>query len=295
MPHLNRRGLTLVELLVALVLMGIVSMGIYRVLINNQRVYQAQTQRIDLQQNIRAAVNILPAEFRELDAADGDILAMTSTSITIRAMRQLAIVCATPVLGGANAALIIRTDLFFNTRDFNTATDRVFVFYEGNQNTRNDDSWVPGQITGIAPGDCPGGAVGDGRLLTTTLAFGTVTTPGGVVQAQLNATGNIAAGAPIRGWETVTYRLYQDTDGKYYIGLQNASGTQPLIGPVLSNGFDLAYFNAAGAATAVPSQVASIRFTIRAQTAQPVRSGTAQVYPVDSLTTQVALRNNARF
>src|SRR5438093_10941367 len=101
-----RRGFTMVELLVALVLLALVSAALYRVLVNNQRLYLAQTQRIDLSQNIRAASNILPAEFRELDAADGDITAMSATSISIRAMRWLSFVCIPPVLGGGNAGLI---------------------------------------------------------------------------------------------------------------------------------------------------------------------------------------------
>jgi len=45
MSALGRRGYTLVELIIALVLLGIVSGAIYQVLVNNQRVYQAQTRR----------------------------------------------------------------------------------------------------------------------------------------------------------------------------------------------------------------------------------------------------------
>src|SRR5882762_1237013 len=105
MSLLTRRGFTLVELMIAIVLLGIVSTALYKVMLNNQRTFAAQTQRIELQQNIRAAATILPAEFRELDAADGDITAMSATSITIRAMRQLAIVCTAPVLpAGGNLA-----------------------------------------------------------------------------------------------------------------------------------------------------------------------------------------------
>ena len=44
MLALNRRGLTLVELLVALVLLSIVSAALYRVLVSNQRIYDAQMQ-----------------------------------------------------------------------------------------------------------------------------------------------------------------------------------------------------------------------------------------------------------
>ena len=287
--------MTLVELLVALVLLGIVSAGIYRVLVNNQRIYQAQTQRIDLQQNVRAAVNILPAEVRELAATEGDILAMGANSITIRAMRQLAIACQAPVLGLPAAAIMIRTEPFFSTRDF-IVGDNIFVYYEGDQATRNDDSWVPGRITAIANGDCPGGAVGDGRLITATLIFGTVTAPNGTVMNQFNQTGRIQSGAPIRGWEQVTYRLQQAADANWYIYLIDASGTQPLIGPVLSNGFQLAYYDSTGAVTATPALVASIEVTVQGQTLNPIRQSDGQLSrPVDSVQTRVAIRNNRRF
>src|SRR6266478_7508524 len=92
----GRRGFTIIEVLVALVLLGLVSAALYRVLVNNQRLYMAQTQRIDLSQNIRAASTILPAEFRELDASEGDITAMSATSISMRAMRWLGFACNLP-------------------------------------------------------------------------------------------------------------------------------------------------------------------------------------------------------
>src|SRR5262247_1958713 len=97
----GRRGFTMVELLIALVLLGLVSAALYRVLVNNQRLYMAQTQRIDLAQNIRAAGSILPAEFRELDAFDGDIITMTPTRLELRVMRWLSFICIPPGLGGA--------------------------------------------------------------------------------------------------------------------------------------------------------------------------------------------------
>jgi hypothetical protein len=269
---------------------------VYRVLVNNQRVYQAQTQRLDLQQNIRAGVSILPAELREINATDGDILAMSPNSITVRAMRQLAILCNRPVLGVGNPALIIRQAPFFGMRDFAIASDSILVYYEGDQGSRNDDSWVRGRITAMANGVCTDGR--PGRILTSALAFGQVQYPNGTFQNQINQTGRIQEGSPIRGFEVVTYQLYQAADGEWYVGVQSAltGGMQPLIGPVLANGLGFTYRDSVGAVTNVPTRVATIEIRLRAQTAQPVRTPTGQLArPVDSVATIVALRNNRRF
>ena len=148
MSLLTRRGFTLIELMIALVLLGLVSAAVYKVLVNNQRVYLAQTQTIDLQQNIRAAAAILPAEFRELDAADGDIKGMGPDSLRIRAMRQLAFVCATPALGGGlgQIVLAVRTTPIYGNRQTFKQGDSILVYWEGNPTSRNDDQWLPAQL-----------------------------------------------------------------------------------------------------------------------------------------------------
>src|SRR6266581_6931267 len=154
MPLLGRRGFTLVELMIAI--------GVYQVLLNNQRSFAAQTQRIDLQQNIRAATTILPAEFREMDAGDSDIVAMDSSSITMRAMRQLAFICDAPALGGGagNISFTVRQTPFFGNRQSFQAGDSVLVFYEGNPSRRSDDQWVRGAVTSSSNLACTDGSAG---------------------------------------------------------------------------------------------------------------------------------------
>ncbi len=292
MPVLTRRGFTLIELMIALVLLGIVSMGIYRVLVSNQRIYRAQTQRIDLQQNIRAAATILPAEFRELDAFDGDIKAMASDSIKIRAMRQLAIMCSPPVLGGVltGRQITVRDSPFFGSRNFNPATDSLLLYYEGDEASRNDDSWWLARLTAVGTAPCPAGAGGgNGRLLTADMA--------NAIPPQVNAAGNIQTGSPLRGFEIVTYRLYQAADGLWYVGLRNAGGLQPVVGPLSgSGGLTFTYYDGTGTVTAVPTSVAEIEIRVRARTAQTLQMPSGgQVTPVDSIVTRVSLRNNRRF
>jgi prepilin-type N-terminal cleavage/methylation domain-containing protein len=302
MPLLARRGFTLIELMIALVLLGIVSTAVYKVLVNNQRLYLAQTQTIDLQQNIRAAATILPAEFRELDAADSDIVAMTPTSITIRSLGKLAFICNAPVLGGGigQVQFTVRATPIFGRNPTFAANDSLLVFWEGDPGTRSDDRWLAAQIKTVAavPLCSDSGPAGAGTALHP--GFTLTMQPQWINNGAVNIPGAITNGSPVRGFESVTYQVYQSpTDNNWYLGLQNNSkgaSIQPLVGPLNgSNGLTLSYFDSVGAVTAVPTQVAQIDIVLRARTLSPVRGATGpQDYKVDSVTTRVALRNNPR-
>ena len=292
----GRRGFTMIELLVALVLLGLVSAALYRVLVNNQRLYMDQTARIDLSQNIRAAGTILPAEFRELDASEGDIAAMSATSISIRAMRWLGFACTPPALGGVlnGTSLIVRggapgQPLFYGARGIDNTKDSLLIYYDGNVNSRADDFWAVASITATPNGqNCPDGQNGQ-RLITNISLLG----------LGPNVAGAIPIGAPVRGFERVVYQLYQPAgDTSWYVGFQPAGQSmQPLIGPVLTNGLTFQYYDVNGNVTAGRNQVARIDITIRARTAAAVRAGgqADRATVVDSVVTSVALRNNRRF
>jgi prepilin-type N-terminal cleavage/methylation domain-containing protein len=298
MPHVTRRGFTLVELVVGIVLLGIVSAGIYKVLITNQRTYTAQTQRIDLQQNIRAGATILPAEFRELNAAAGDIQVFTPTEIKFRAMRQLGFICVAPVLGGGlgQISMTIRAQPIFGNRQTFASGDSILLFYDGNALTRNDDSWVKAEIKAVANQTCPDpGGARPGFQLTFE--------PQWLGGTQLNVAGAITKGSPLRVFQTVTYKVYQGSDGEWYLGQRidwsaGGGGTiQPLIGPLIgSNGVGFSYLDAAGNQTADSSRIALIEIRLRGRTASKIAQGGAGgvKYMVDSVVTRVAVRGNTR-
>ncbi len=62
---LNRnKGITLIELLVALVISTILIGAVYRTLIGQQKTYVVQEQIVDMQQNVRSAINRMMTEIR---------------------------------------------------------------------------------------------------------------------------------------------------------------------------------------------------------------------------------------
>lgn len=289
MHHLTRRGFTLVELLIALVLLGVVTAAFYRSLTTNQRVYQKQTQVIDLQQNMRAAVAILPQELRELDASDSDIVAMSPDSIRFRAHRWTGFLCEAPITGAGLTGLFmtVRKDPFYG--DSINATDDVFVRYEGDDATRKDDGWARVFLTAAPSGKgCLDGA--PGQVLVLNLALNLLQ----------NFPKAITVGSPVLGYRVVTYGLYQPAPGgDWYLGLRDPSGTrQPLVGPLLPNGLTLTYYDANGAVTTARDSVVRIDIVVRGLTNQAVRASAGSATSaraVDSVRTSVAVRNNRRY
>lgn len=61
---MNKRGLTLIELLIVMVISSILIAGIYRTFIGQQHTYTVQEQVVDMQQNVRIAINQMVREIR---------------------------------------------------------------------------------------------------------------------------------------------------------------------------------------------------------------------------------------
>jgi type IV pilus assembly protein PilW len=78
MKPLNRKGVTLIELLVALVICGMVAAGIYQVFIAQGKAYTVQEQVTEVQQSVRSAMEILLRDLR-MAGYDSDNLLSTIT------------------------------------------------------------------------------------------------------------------------------------------------------------------------------------------------------------------------
>jgi prepilin-type N-terminal cleavage/methylation domain-containing protein len=280
----QRRGFTLIEVLIALLIMGVVTGAIYRLLDTSQRLSLAQAEQVSLQSNVRTGSLVVPNELRELNtfvagfAEQNDIIPpLAEDAITYRAMRGLGFVCQAPVAG----ELRILQDTWTGLRNPDVPRDDVYLFNDQDVDDDGDDVWLPVNITGVTPSDC-GGAPAF-RLATAD-----------VIPA------SVKIYTPVRLYELMELKLYSDADGEWWLGARSVSAgeaqLQPVLGPLTADGFRLVYLDSNGDETAVEKAVKSIRVTVRGLTEDAVRQGGsgAMGHPEDALVTQVLLRNSIR-
>jgi len=71
---LNEKGVTLIELLVALVICAIVVAAIYRLFVAQTRAYTVQDQVAEVQQNVRNAMELIVRDIRMTGFDDDPII-----------------------------------------------------------------------------------------------------------------------------------------------------------------------------------------------------------------------------
>jgi len=87
----GRAGFTLVELLAAMVIAGILATTAYRLVQNQSRFVAVQSAREEVQQNSRGALDVVSAELRT--ANPGGIVDATGTQLTLMLPRAWGVVC----------------------------------------------------------------------------------------------------------------------------------------------------------------------------------------------------------
>ncbi len=264
----SRRGFTLVEILVVVVLGSFLLLSLYQVLISNSRTYAVNNANIQGQQSLRAGLDVLFGELREISPASGDLIAMGPGAITFRAQRSFGLVCATNYLASPPQVTVRRVGPMVE------AGDSVFVFADNDPNRASDDVWLHRRVqTSDSTVTCSGSPA---QLLGIT---------------DLGVTGDtVRLGAPVRAHENYTYGLYA-FDGESYLGRKLSAAAQAdlLVGPLLGgSGVSFRYLDSLGVATTVNTRVAQIEVTLRYQS--PMRDARNQ--PVaDSVVARVFPRN----
>jgi prepilin-type N-terminal cleavage/methylation domain-containing protein len=270
-----RRGFTIVELLISMVLGLLVLTAVYQLMITQSGAYGKQRELADVRETARSASTLLSWDLRHAAAGGSGIVAMTPSSITLRSIRGVGVICA-------KHPTLPRYALWRTAGKIEFAPeDSALILQLGR------DRWQRANVTAAGTPASMG---------LTTCAWPGARAPDVVIQLAVNSksdTINIRVGAPFRAYRRVEYSQYL-LDGRWWLGRKVGAATsyEQLTGPLLpSTGLRFAYFDTLGAATATPAAVGTVAFTLNAESFKKTRKSTgAFTYQRDSLTTKVLLR-----
>lgn len=277
----SRRGFSLVELLIAIIMFGIVGASIFGLLTRSQRLSRAQADRATMQANIRAGMGLISSELRELNVSgtQSDIQSLSATNITYRGMRGLSFVCEVA------AGYVEVTQSTFTGYRNPVGGDRFMLFVDNDVDVATDDGWLERTITTVNTGQtCPGGAASMRFNFATNLP----TSPDTLAM--------VSIGSPVRTFELMEIgELVQG--GETWLGARSISAGQtfqPVLGPLAAGGVAFAYRTSAGVAGATALTVRSIQLTLIGITDDIVAAGAgtnAWTRATEQLVTTIQLRN----
>ena len=302
---MTRRGFTLVELLVAMTVGTLIMGAIYQSLIGIQRLMATHSERIEVQQSLRAGAFYITRALRELDASGGDIEIANSDQIRFRGMRWSSMVCAPPDNLGGSVRVLVRDAMTMGSREPDGSLDSILVYYQGNVNDSADDAWMYGGMSERAKNrTCTDGSTATEFKITprAQTLYANTASPLAVTAATAATmlANGVYDGAPVRGFQQEELRVDNYWNGRPWIMQRLATNSgvwnswEGLLGPLqTTNGLELTYYDASGAVTAVLTNIASVGIELRAESNRAAYTSGGTIDNIrDSIVTRVALRND---
>lgn len=182
----RRRGFTLVELLIAVVLLGIIGISISRLLQSQMRFFQRSTGAREARAVSRNALNLMRNEMRMIEPAG--IIAATPTLLTVRVPYAIGVYCANSTVTFMPVDSLIRA----------TAVNAGYAYRDTSLNAA---------YTYVASVTAPT----VGAITNCTTTAGLTPVPGGYELSLTPVLPVLPVGAPVLLYQTITYRLASST------------------------------------------------------------------------------------
>ena len=301
-----RRGFTLPELLVSILLLAVVGGAIAAGLRRQQQVFRSIAVMVSTRGDARDAAEVLAADLSSASPMDTLTLA-TDSAVEFFSLIGASISCHSApgyVLrlppeklqsGYRHTTLLAAPD----------SGDLLLVFNDDSAATAGVPRWDRHTIAAVSSGSAS-------SVCPSATGFTTgadQSAPAHVLTLSSSVSDEVSSGSPVRILRRTRYSLYRASDARWYLG-QRRCGTpatsacgavQPVSGPYLAyagmgqSGIGLRYLDAALVPLWSPggsARVALVELTVRVGSLTPINlRGPAPSQYVDSAALSVALRN----
>jgi len=299
---LRRRGFTIVELLVTLVIIGVLGLALSRMFVGQLRAYGRSQAANAAQRDLRLGLSLLPMDLRTASVPLSDLTQMTDSSIALRATIGNSVVCERPA---TNVIDLPPLGLAHNVLTSWYATplpgDWITVYVSSDADP-SKDSWRLLQVVSIAAAPS---TVCAGQPFTDPVLDPPATKPRWrVTLSDTVSTVEAGPGKPVRFLRSVKYSLYHTSSASatWYLGYRDSvngawSSVEPIAGPfapyaATGSGVKFTYYDTTGAVVAAPVPGTRIgRVDVAMRTYNRVRGGKDSVVVRDSVKLRIALRN----
>lgn len=306
-PHqrLRRVGMSLVELLVALVLFSCFFAIVLVQLSANGRSLSALSDRLDAQSALWQGSDVFATELRSASPSSGDLPLVSDSAVWYRAFVASAVICSTPT---ATTLELLPDSLASGMRPATGTSsvqpgDLLYLFDEGTQRSAGDDRWLPlvvARITAVS-GLCAGSPYLDPVRDVGRTGY-RLQVQGGTIPS------TVVPGAAIRILRPARLALYRSSPD-WFLGFadwNSALGAWNVVQPVSGKyrpysafprptGIGVGMKDSLGGTPAMPGAGASAaraEITLRTQVlTRQLGAGPAPALRYDSLAMRVEMRN----
>lgn len=310
-PRLSlRAGMTLLELLISLILVGLMGGLIIGFLLKQERFYTGANEIVLTRTQVHQAA-MIETDLRSISAPAGDIYAMTDTSIEFRSTFGSAYICgsdrtnsriAVPPLTLANKAVLT------SWTQQPAVNDSLALYVDSTSSSSKDDTWSLHRISGgsVVITDASPGCLSSSKMMKTTDVSSTNPSYAFTLSPTQSAT--VSTGAAVRFFKRVHYSLYKASDNQWYLGYFDCRTSRtpvcntiaPIAGPLRpyvagppeQAGLLFTYYDSTGAVTTNRLAVSRISILLQGEGSKTIQlAGGSPVTFRDSLRIEVGLRN----
>jgi prepilin-type N-terminal cleavage/methylation domain-containing protein len=256
-PRQSRRGFTLIEIAIALIIVGIIGAAFTKLLTSQSRFFDQQTNLRKARSVARNSMNVMLSDLRMVQDSGGiDSAASDGKLIRIKVPYRFGLVCATngtittvSMLPSDSSVVAMANYAGFAWRD--TLTGRYTIV------PRPSSATADAPLTSGSPSRCTGTGVGQANLQTFVVNGRT----SDVLDLNAAAATGAQSVSPVFFWQRVSYSFKASNAYSGYLGLyRDVAGatSEELLAPFDTSARFRFYTSGADTSIVVPPAVSSI-------------------------------------